>query len=234
MKNFGFFCYMDLNKIPANWQLTLGNEFDKPYFREILKKIEVDLSEGKIIFPPIESVFNSLVLTPFHSIKVVIIGQDPYHGEGEANGLSFSVNEGIKIPPSLRNIFKELSSDINGFEIPNHGNLEKWAKQGVLLLNASLTVVKDTANSHSKIGWEKFTNKIIESISNNKENIVFILWGNNAHEKMEFINPNKHYIIKSVHPSPLSASRGFFGSKPFSKTNEYLIKNNKTPIDWRL
>jgi uracil-DNA glycosylase len=225
---------MDLNKIPANWQLTLGNEFDKPYFREILKKIEVDLSEGKIIFPPIEIVFNSLVLTPFHSIKVVIIGQDPYHGEVEANGLSFSVNEGIKIPPSLRNIFKELSSDINGFEIPNHGNLEKWAKQGVLLLNNSLTVIKDLPNSHSKIGWEQFTNKIIENISNQNQHVVFILWGKNAQEKIQFINPNKHLVIKSVHPSPLSASRGFFGSKPFSKTNEYLIKNNKTPIDWQL
>ena len=169
----------------------------------------------------------------------MVVGQDPYHGPQQAHGLCFSVRRGVAIPPSLRNIYKELANDPDvGFPgkkgMPRHGYLERWAKQGVLLLNTSLTVIKDQANSHSKIGWQQFTNKIIESISNQNEKIVFILWGKNAHDKMEFINPNKHLIIKSVHPSPLSATRGFFGSKPFSKTNEYLLANNKNPIDWNL
>lgn len=225
---------MDYSKIPENWLFYFKNEFNKPYFKNLDNLIEKDKNEGKVIFPPKDLIFNSLILAPFNELKVVIVGQDPYHGENEANGLSFSVNEGIKIPPSLRNIYKELETDIIGFEKPNHGNLQNWAMQGVLLLNTSLTVVKDQANSHSKIGWQQFTNKIIETISNYKKNIVFILWGNNAQEKKEFINPNKHLIIQSAHPSPLSASRGFFGSKPFSKANDYLIANNKTPIDWRL
>jgi uracil-DNA glycosylase len=225
---------MNFKNIHPSWQPIFSKEFEKPYFKAIERKLIADEAAGKIIFPNKSLLFEAFNLTPFNQVKVVILGQDPYHGEGEANGLCFSVNGGIKIPPSLRNIYKELGNDIEGFKNPNHGNLQHWAKQGVLLLNTSLTVIKDQANSHSKIGWQQFTNKVIESISNQNEQVVFILWGKNAHEKMEFINPNKHFIIKSVHPSPLSASRGFFGSKPFSKTNQYLIANNKTPIDWKL
>lgn len=225
---------MNFQNIDASWLPILLLEQNKPYFSRIIDRITADKSEGKTIFPEESFILEALKLTPLNEVKVVILGQDPYHGIGEANGLCFSVNDGVKIPPSLRNIYKELSNDIAGFQNPNHGNLHHWAKQGVLLLNTSLTVVKDQANSHSKIGWVQFTNKIIESISNKNEQVVFILWGKNAHDKMEFINPNKHRIIKSVHPSPLSASRGFFGSKPFSKTNDYLIANNKTPIEWML
>jgi uracil-DNA glycosylase len=225
---------MNFENIQPTWLSILTKEFEKPYFKAIEKKLITDEAEGKVIFPNESLIFEALKLTPFNEVKVVLLGQDPYHGQGEANGLCFSVNEGIKIPPSLRNIYKELLTDISGFEKPNHGNLQNWAKQGVLLLNTSLTVIKDQANSHSKIGWQQFTNKVIEIISNKNEKVVFILWGKNAHEKMEFINPNKHLIIKSVHPSPLSATRGFFGSKPFSKTNEYLIAHKKNPIDWRL
>lgn len=225
---------MNFQNIDSTWFSLINSEKEKPYFKAIEKKLIAQKAEGETIFPDETLIFEAFNLTPFDEIKVVLLGQDPYHGEGEANGLCFSVNEGIKIPPSLRNIYKELESDITEFEKPNHGNLQNWAKQGVLLLNTSLTVLKDQANSHSKIGWQQFTNKVIESISNQNEKVVFILWGKNAHDKMEFINPNKHFIIKSVHPSPLSASRGFFGSKPFSKTNEYLLSNNKTPIDWRL
>ncbi len=230
-----FFVFkMNIQNIHPSWQKLLNSEFEKPYFKRIANTLLSDTENGKIIYPNENQIFEAFNLTPFHEIKVVILGQDPYHGEGEANGLCFSVNEGVKIPPSLRNIFKELSTDISGFEKPIHGNLQNWSKQGVLLINTSLTVIKDQANSHSKIGWQQFTNKIIESISNQNEKIVFILWGKNAHDKMEFINPNKHFIIKTVHPSPLSASRGFFGSKPFSKTNEFLLANNKTSIEWDL
>ncbi len=225
---------MNFQNIHPSWLWLFDSEKEKPYFKAIEKKLIAQKAEGENIFPPESLVFEAFNLTTFDKINVVLLGQDPYHGEGEANGLCFSVNEGIKIPPSLRNIYKELETDITEFKKPNHGNLQYWAKQGVLLLNTSLTVLKDQANSHSKIGWQQFTNKVIENISNQKEKVVFILWGKNAHDKMEFINPNKHFIIKSVHPSPLSASRGFFGSKPFSKTNEYLLANNKTPIDWQL
>jgi uracil-DNA glycosylase len=225
---------MNIQNIHSSWQKLIDSEFEKPYFKRITNSIFKDIENGKVIYPNDNQIFEAFKLTPFQELKVVILGQYPSHGEGEANGLCFSVNDGVKIPPSLRNIFKELLIDIPGFEIPIHGNLQNWAKQGVLLLNTSLTVIKDQANSHNKIGWNQFTNKIIESISNQNEKIVFILWGKNAHNKTEFIDPNKHCIIKSVHPSPLSASRGFFGSKPFSKTNEYLIANNKTPINWNL
>jgi len=225
---------MNFQNIHPSWLWLFDSEKEKPYFKTIEKKLIDQKAEGENIFPSESFVFEAFNLTPFDEIKVVLLGQDPYHGEEEANGLCFSVNEGIKIPPSLRNIYKELESDITEFKKPNHGNLQCWAMQGVLLLNTSLTVIKDKANSHSKIGWQQFTNKVIESISNQNEKVVFILWGKNAQDKMEFINPNKHCVLKSVHPSPLSASRGFFGSKPFSKTNDYLIANNKTPIDWRL
>jgi uracil-DNA glycosylase len=220
-------------QLNPEWQSILTNEIQKPYFSELLEILDLEY-QNYTCYPPKELIFSAFNQCSFSNTKVVIIGQDPYHGEGEANGLCFSVNKGIKTPPSLRNIYKELVTDIENFKTPNHGNIENWAKQGVLLLNTSLTVIKDQANSHNKIGWQQFTNKIIETVSNQKENVVFILWGKNAHDKKEFINPTKHFIIKSVHPSPLSASRGFFGSKPFSKTNDYLIANNKTPIDWRL
>ncbi len=225
---------MNFNQIQPDWLPIFEHEASKPYYHKIVAQINLDLANGNIIFPPQNQIFEAFKLTSLQNTKVVILGQDPYHGEGEANGLCFSVNKGIKVPPSLRNIYKELATDINHFKIPNHGNIENWAKQGVLLLNTSLTVIKDQANSHSKVGWHQFTNKIIETISNQKEDVVFILWGKNAMEKAQFINPNKHLVLKGVHPSPLSASRGFFGCKHFSKTNEYLIANNKTPIDWSL
>ena len=178
-------------------------------------------------------IFNAFNLTPFNDVKVVILGQDPYHNVGQAHGLAFSVPDGIQKPPSLQNIFKELNQDL-GINIPTNGNLEKWAKEGVLLLNASLTVRAHNAASHAKIGWQRFTDAAIRTLSEQKNNLVFILWGNYAIAKENLIDHNKHLILKTVHPSPLSASRGFFGCKHFSKTNEYLIKNGITPIDWNL
>jgi len=186
---------------------------------------------GTNSFPSRENIFRALELTPINKAKVVILGQDPYHGEGQANGLAFSVNKGIKIPPSLKNIFKELKEDM-GCEIPNHGDLTKWAKEGVLLLNSILTVEKDKPGSHRKIGWEEYTNSIIKEISEKREHIVFILWGKYAESKKELIDEKKHMIIISPHPSPFSARRGFFGSKPFSRTNKYLERNGIKPIDW--
>ena len=177
--------------------------------------------------------FNALHYTPYSKVKVVILGQDPYHGPNQAHGLSFSVNKGVKTPPSLVNIFKELHSDI-GCYIPNNGYLKKWADEGVLLLNTVLSVRAKEANSHKKMGWEKFTDKVITSLNEKENPIVFILWGNNAISKEKLITNKKHLILKSVHPSPLSASRGFFGSKPFSKTNEFLEKTGQTPIDWQI
>lgn len=225
---------MNFNQIQPDWLPIFEHEASKLYYHKIEAQISLDSTNVNIIFPPENQIFEAFKFTSLQNTKVVILGQDPYHGEGEANGLCFSVNKGIKVPPSLRNIYKELATDINNFKIPNHGNIDNWAKQGVLLLNTSLTVLKDQANSHSKIGWHQFTNKIIETISNQKEHVVFILWGKNAHDKMEFINPNKHLVLKGVHPSPLSASRGFFGCKHFSKTNEYLVSKNLSPINWQI
>ena len=190
------------------------------------------LRNDEIIYPSEDSVFRALNLTTFNDVKVVILGQDPYHGENEANGLAFSINEGVKITPSLRNIFKELETDLN--IINKKTDLTKWAKQGVLLLNSILTVKKDKPLSLKSIGWEEITDFLIKYISDNKKNVVFILWGNNARTKKKIIDPSKHLVIESAHPSPLSASRGFFGSKPFSKTNNYLKKNNQSVIDWSL
>ena len=185
------------------------------------------------IFPPKKQIFRALELTPFENIKVVILGQDPYHGEGEANGLAFSVNKGIKLPPSLRNIYKELESDL-GVKPPIQGDLTSWAKQGVLLLNSVLTVEKDKPGSHRNIGWEEYTDTIIKEISDKKENIVFILWGKYAQSKKDLIDERKHLVISSPHPSPFSARKGFFGSKPFSTTNTYLKSKGKKEIDWRV
>ena len=216
--------------IEPSWYNLLENEFEKKYFTKLRSFIKNEYST-KVIFPPPKLIFNAFNLTPANKVKVIIIGQDPYHGEGQAHGLSFSVPTGIKIPPSLMNIYKELNTDINK-DIPNHGLLEDWASQGVLLLNSVLTVESGKANSHKNIGWEKFTESVISLISKKKESLVFLLWGNYAHKKENFIESNNHLILKSVHPSPLSAYNGFFGSKHFSKANNFLKKNNIKEIVW--
>lgn len=220
-------------KIEASWKEVLKDEFKKPYFKQIAEHLKTEKAQGKTIYPPGSQIFHAFEATPFDELKVVILGQDPYHGPKQAHGLSFSVQKGVPPPPSLINIFKELHDD-TGVPIPNHGNLEKWAKQGVLLLNASLTVRAAEPMSHSKLGWEKFTNTVIEKVSELKEHIVFVLWGRFAQEKKALIDEKKHYIIKSAHPSPLSAKNGFFSSRPFSKINNYLVKNGIDPIDWAL
>ena len=219
-------------KIHDSWYYELDEEFQKKYWIELSAKIR-NSYKSKTVFPKPSQLFNAFNSTHLNNVKVVIIGQDPYHGQGQANGLSFSVNEGITIPPSLLNIFKELNSDLN-IPISNNGNLQSWANQGVLLLNTILTVEKDNANSHKDFGWEIFTKKVIEVISIKLENIVFILWGKQANYINDIIDSSKHHIISSVHPSPLSAHRGFFGSKPFSKTNKFLISKGISPIDWKL
>ena len=216
--------------IESSWYNLLENEFEKKYFTDLRNFIKTEYST-KVIFPPPKLIFNAFNLTPVNKVKVIIIGQDPYHGEGQAHGLSFSVPTGIKIPPSLMNIYKELNTDVNK-DIPSHGLLENWASQGILLLNSVLTVESGKANSHKNIGWEKFTESVISLISKKKENLVFLLWGNYAHKKENFIKSNNHLILKSVHPSPLSAYNGFFGSKHFSKTNNFLKKNNIKEIVW--
>ncbi len=196
--------------------------------------LKTEKALGKIIYPAGGEIFNAFKHTAFDQVKVVILGQDPYHGAGQAHGLSFSVPDGIKPPPSLVNVFKEISKDI-GLEMPKHlGNLTSWADQGVLLLNASLTVRSGEPNSHAQIGWMDFTNAVIQTISEKKEGVVFLLWGKFAQEKQIFINQHKHLILKAAHPSPYSADKGFFGCKHFSKTNEYLVQNGKSPIDWRI
>lgn len=215
------------------WKDLLADEKTKPYFQNILAFLKKQQVAGKTIYPKQENIFNAIKLTPFADIKVVIIGQDPYHGPNQAHGLSFSVLPGVPAPPSLQNIFKELQNDLN-IPIPNHGCLEKWAKQGVLLLNAVLTVEAGKAHSHANIGWEKFTDKIIQVINDEKEGVVFLLWGSPAQQKGAIIDPLKHFVLKAPHPSPLSAHRGFLGCKHFSKTNELLKKLDKTPIDWNL
>ena len=214
-----------------DWLNILNDSCIKNYFEKIIDNVNKKYMD-KVIYPERDNIFRAFNLTPFDKVKVVIIGQDPYHGEGEANGLAFSLNDDVRITPSLRNIFKELESDLKIKR--ENKDLSGWAKQGVLLLNAILTVEKDRPLSHKDLGWEKVTDYIIKYISDYKENVVFILWGNYAKEKKKLIDLNKHYIIESNHPSPLSASRGFFGSKPFSKTNDYLIKNNQSVIDWSL
>lgn len=219
-------------KIEDTWKVILNEEFQSEYFQN-LKSFLVEEKKKFTVYPEGKNIFAAFNMVPFNMVKVVILGQDPYHGEGQAHGLSFSVPQGIKIPPSLRNIYKELKNDLN-IVAPNSGNLEKWAKQGVFLLNATLTVRANEAGSHQKKGWEIFTDKVIKSISENKENIVFILWGSYAQAKEKLIDSEKHCIIKSAHPSPLSAHNGFWESKPFSKTNDYLKSKGLKPIDWTL
>ena len=218
--------------IEEKWYEVLKNEFEQTYFIEI-KNFLIEEKRRHIVFPPSPLIFNAFNLTPFDNVKVVILGQDPYHNDGQAHGLAFSVPDGIQKPPSLQNIFKELNQDLN-IPIPTNGNLEKWAKEGILLLNASLTVRAHEAASHAKIGWQRFTDAAIKALSDKRQNLVFILWGNYAIAKENLIDHNKHLILKTVHPSPLSASRGFFGCHHFSKTNEYLINHNIKPIDWSL
>lgn len=218
--------------IEASWKEVLWDEFQQPYFRQLKSFIQSEKNQGKVIFPPAPLIFNAFNTTPFDQVKVVILGQDPYHGDGQAHGLSFSVPEGIKPPPSLVNIFKELKSDI-GMEIPASGNLTKWAQQGVLLLNAMLTVEAHQPASHQKKGWENFTDAVIRKISERKSGVVFILWGRYAQEKSSLIDAGKHHILKSAHPSPFSATK-FLGCKHFSQTNRLLIQQGQAPIDWTL
>jgi len=220
-----------MNQIHPSWQLYLAEEFEKAYMKELLGFLKEEKAKGKNIFPPEDQVFSAFALTPFDQVKVVVIGQDPYHGAGQAHGLSFSVGAGVKIPPSLMNIYKELKNDL-GLQPPTHGSLLDWAKQGVLMLNAVLTVEEGKAGSHHKRGWEKFTDKVIEILNREKKHLVFILWGSPAQKKAQHVDDQKHLLIKSVHPSPLSSHRGFFGSKPFSKTNEYLHQHHLEPIHW--
>ncbi|MCB9335128.1 MAG: uracil-DNA glycosylase [Flavobacteriales bacterium] len=220
-------------QIEESWKEHLMSEFENEYFQKI-KSFLLNDKQKYTIYPPGKDIFNAFNLTPFEKVKVVIIGQDPYHGPNQAHGLCFSVNDGIKHPPSLENIFKELQSDLN-IPYPKTGNLEKWAKQGVLLLNASLTVRQGEANSHQNIGWQKFTDAVIQQLSNEKEGIVFLLWGGFAKKKGAKIDTKKHHVLTSGHPSPLSANKGhWFGNKHFSKTNELLVKMQKEPINWNL
>ncbi len=217
-------------KIESSWKEALKDEFEKPYFSALVDFVKSEY-KTQTIYPPGNRIFSAFDFTPFDEVKVVIIGQDPYHGPNQANGLCFSVSDGVRQPPSLQNIFKELNSDL-GVPIPVNGNLEKWAKQGILLLNATLTVRASQAGSHQNKGWEIFTDAVIQKLSDEKENLVFILWGSYAQKKGSVIDISKHFIIKSAHPSPFSAHNGFFGSKPFSKTNSYLIQNKKEEINW--
>lgn len=214
------------------WDEVLSDEYHKDYFKNIVKFIDKEYMK-KTIYPLKSRIFRSLVLTDYDDVKVVILGQDPYHGDGEANGLAFAVSNGIKLPPSLKNIYKELYDDLK-IPIANVGNLECWALEGVLLLNSVLTVEKDKAASHKGIGWEIFTDAIIKKINDKNTPVVFILWGNFARSKRVLITNPKHYVIESTHPSPFSARNGFFGSKPFSLTNDFLRKNNMKEIDWRV
>ncbi|MBU0695853.1 MAG: uracil-DNA glycosylase [Bacteroidetes bacterium] len=221
-------------KLESSWLIHLNDEFEKDYMKSLKEFLMEEKKKGEIVYPKGEDIFKAFELTPFGEVKVVILGQDPYHGANQAHGLSFSVQKGVKQPPSLQNIFKELVSDIEGFKIPNDGDLSSWAKQGVLLLNASLTVSAGKAGSHQNQGWEIFTDEVIKILSEKKENLIFILWGKFAQAKEELIDLNKHCVIKSPHPSPFSAYSGFFGSKPFSKTNEILKKLGKKEIDWQI
>jgi uracil-DNA glycosylase len=220
-------------KIEESWKEVLKDEFTKDYFLQITTFIKTEKAAGKIIYPPGSLIFNAFDKTPFKKVKVVLLGQDPYHNPGQAQGLSFSVPDGNTKPPSLINIFKELENDL-GIKPAVNGNLEHWATQGVLLLNASLTVRKNEPGSHSKIGWLQFTDAVIKKLSEEKKGVVFILWGKFAGDKQTLIDETKHHILKAAHPSPFSADKGFFGCKHFSKTNEFLMKEGMQPIDWKL
>lgn len=218
--------------ISNDWLAPLTPEFHKPYYRQLHHKVVEEYS-NYLVFPPSDDIFNAFHLTPLHEVKVVILGQDPYHNNGQAHGLCFSVKPDVEIPPSLVNIYKELHDDL-GCYIPNNGYLVKWAEQGILMLNTVLTVRAHQANSHRGIGWEEFTDAAIRILNEQDRPIVFILWGSPAQKKKAMLNNPKHLILEAPHPSPLSAYRGFFGSRPFSKTNDFLIKNGLSPIDWQI
>lgn len=221
-------------KMEAGWKEALKQEFNKPYFQQVVTFLKTEKLQKKVIYPPGSLIFNAFDQTPFANVKVVILGQDPYHGPGQAHGLCFSVADGVQPPPSLINIYKEIEADIGVGMSPRYGNLTKWAQQGVLLLNAFLTVRANEPASHSKIGWEEFTNAVIKKISDEKKGVVFLLWGKFAQEKQVLIDETKHHVLKAAHPSPFSADKGFFGCKHFSKTNELLIQQGLEPIDWKL
>ncbi len=218
-------------KLEPSWKTALANEFSEPYFKTLTDFVRQEYLTAKV-YPPPKFIFRAFEICPFDQVSVVILGQDPYHGAGQAHGLCFSVPEAIAMPPSLKNIYKEIVTDLGGGAIPPHGNLESWGRQGVLLLNATLTVRASTPASHQGQGWETFTDRVIETLSRERDGLVFLLWGRYAKEKKNLINPAKHLILESAHPSPFSASNGFFGSRPFSQTNKYLIDHNREPINW--
>lgn len=224
---------MDI-KMEQSWKEVLKPEFSKPYFQQIVTFLKTEKLQKKIIYPSGSLIFNAFDQTPFDQLKVVILGQDPYHGAGQAHGLCFSVQDGIPPPPSLINIYKEIESDLGVGMSARYGNLTKWAQQGILLLNAFLTVRANEPASHSKIGWEEFTNSVIKKISDEKKGVVFLLWGKFAQEKQVLIDETKHFVLKAAHPSPFSADKGFFGCRHFSKTNDLLMKQGLEPIDWKL
>ncbi|HNZ68834.1 MAG: uracil-DNA glycosylase [Prolixibacteraceae bacterium] len=217
-------------RIEPTWKEVLEDEFQKPYFEALTRFVKEEYASHRV-FPPGSLIFNAFDKCPFDRVKVVILGQDPYHGPGQAHGLCFSVPDGVEFPPSLQNIFTEIESDL-GIKAPRSGNLERWAGQGVFLLNAILTVTAHVAGSHQNQGWEIFTDRVIHLLAENHENLVFMLWGNYAQQKGKFIDPSRHLVLKSVHPSPLSVYRGFFGNRHFSKANEYLQAHGKTPVAW--
>ena len=220
-------------RIEQSWKEALKGEFDKPYFVSLVNFLRQEKASGKVIYPPGSQIFHAFDLTPVQHVKVVILGQDPYHGPGQAHGLCFSVNDGVAFPPSLQNIFKEILADM-GTPVPTSGNLTRWANQGVLLLNATLTVRAHQAGSHQRKGWEEFTDAAIRALADQREHLVFILWGAYAQKKGAFIDRNKHLVLTSAHPSPLSAYNGFFGNKHFSRANEYLVAHGKEPINWEI
>jgi uracil-DNA glycosylase len=220
-------------KIDPTWKEVLIPAFERPSFQNTVLHLKTEKASGKVVYPPGSLLFNAFNKTPFNRVKVVILGQDPYHGQGQAMGLSFSVPHGISPPPSLVNIFKELHKDI-GMPIPKHGDLTKWAENGVLLLNASLTVRANEPNSHARIGWHEFTDAVIQTLSTEKSGLVFMLWGRFAQDKTQLIDEMRHLVLKAAHPSPFSADKGFFGCRHFSRANQYLIKNKQEPIDWHL
>ncbi|WP_303310615.1 uracil-DNA glycosylase [Hymenobacter sp. BT730] len=218
-------------KIEESWRKVLASEFEKPYFQHLTAFLRGEYATATV-YPPGPQIFHAFEACPFDQVEVVILGQDPYHGKGQAHGLAFSVAEGVRTPPSLQNVFKELQEDIPGTPPAPNGNLDRWAQQGVLLLNATLTVRAGEPGSHQKKGWEQFTDVAIQKVSELKENVVFILWGAYAQKKGEIIDTSKHLVLKAAHPSPYAADRGFFGSRPFSQTNEYLLAHGKKPINW--
>ena len=218
----------------TTWADILDQEKKQPYFQQMMQFVESERATGKTIYPPKQDVFNAFALTKLEKVKVVILGQDPYHGPNQAHGLCFSVLPGVKAPPSLANMYKELATDISGFVIPQHGFLESWAEQGVMLLNTVLTVEQAQAHSHAKIGWERFTDTVIQQLSVHCDGLVFLLWGSHAQKKGLVIDKQKHHVLNAPHPSPLSAYRGFFGSKHFSQTNNLLKQQDKSPINWQV